>query len=237
MSGIGIPRLGRIRRRIERIVRKSLQRPIVIERHADGRLPGAFIIAPPGSGASRLRSILGAHPDVAAPLETRIFPHLLGALREERVVRAMWNVGFHREFLARSLGDFGRGFLETYAAVERRRLWVDATPGNVEWLPELHEACPDAGFLLLYRHPFDVVHSMMERDPMETQPRLAPWLGEHPSSFAACCAYVAHQHRAMLAFEARHGAAAHSVRFERLAADPPLELEAVYTFLGLTARR
>lgn len=233
ISGIGASRLARIKKRIGRIVQKSLQRPIVIDRDPDGQLPGAFIIAPPGSGAGLLRSIFDSHPEIAAPPGTSIFPHLLGALREERVTRAMWNAGFHREFLALSLGDFGRSFIEAYAATERKRLWIEETPSHVEWLPELSEACPDAKFLMLYRHPFDVVGSMMEHNVMETQPRFAVWRRNHRSSFAACCAYVAAQHGTMRAFEAEHGDVAHSIRYERLALDAETELAAACAFLGV----
>lgn len=228
----GAPRLGRIKRRIGRIVQKSLQRPIVINRDLDVQLPGAFIVAPPRSGAALLRLAFDSHPEIAAPPGTFIFPHLLGALREERVTRAMWNAGFHREFLALSLGDFGRSFVEAYATTQRKRFWIEETLSHVEWLPELSEACPDVKFLMLYRHPFDVVCSMMERKMMETQPRFAAWRRDHPSSFAACCAYVACQHGAMLAFEAQHGDIVHSMHYERLALDPETELAAACAFLG-----
>jgi hypothetical protein len=229
---LGLP-LGRIKRRVGRIVQKSLQRPIVIDRHAQEPIPGAFIIAPPRSGTTLLRLIFDSHPAIAAPPETLIFPHLLGALREERVTRAMWNAGFHREFLARSLGDFGRSFLEAYARTKQKRFWIEKTPSHVEWLPELYEACPDAKFLLLYRHPFDVVRSMQERKMMETQPRLTAWLRDHPTRFSACCAYVACQQEAMLAFEARHRDSAHAIRYERLVAEPEDTLRQACAFLGL----
>jgi hypothetical protein len=205
----GEPRLGEIKRRVARIVQKSLQRPIVIERDASGRLPGAFIIAPPRSGTTLLRFIFDSHPAIAAPPETLIFPYLLGALREERVTRAMWNIGFHREF------------------------WIEKTTTHVEWLPELREACPDVRFLLLYRHPFDVVRSMMERDMMEAYARFAPWRRDHPSSFAACCAYVASQQETMLAFQAQHPGVTYAIRYEQLVANPENTLRPACAFLGL----
>ena len=232
-GGYEEPRLGQIKRRVARIVQKTLQRPIVIDRDAEGRLPGAFIIAPPRSGTTLLRLIFDSHPAIAAPPETLIFPYLLGALREERVTRAMWNVGFHREFLARSIGDFARGFVEAYARTKQKRFWIEKTTTHVEWLVELREACPDVKFLLLYRHPFDVVRSMMERNMIETYARFATWRRDHPSSFAACCAYVAGQHEAMLAFQARHPGNVHAIRYEQLVADAEAALRLACAFLGL----
>ncbi|MEM7025108.1 MAG: sulfotransferase [Pseudomonadota bacterium] len=227
------PRLGQVRRRVARILQKSLQRPIVIGRLADEQMPGAFIIAPPRSGTTLLRLIFDTHPDIAAPPETLIFPYLLGALREERVTRAMWNVGFHRDSLARSLGDFARGFVEAYARTKQKRYWVEKTTTHVEWLPELREAFPDVRFVLLYRHPFDVVRSMMERNMIEVYDRFAPWRRDHPSTFAACCAYVARQQEAMLAFHKQHRRCVHAIRYERLVANPERELRDVCAFLGV----
>lgn len=225
--------LGQIKRRVARVLQKALQRPIVIERAADEHMPGAFIIAPPRSGTTLLRLIFDSHPAIAAPPETLIFPYLLGALREERVMRAMWNVGFHREVLARSIGDFARDFVEVYARTKQKRFWVEKTTTHVEWLPELHEACPDVKFVLLYRHPFDVVRSMMERNMIEAYDRFAPWRREHSSSFAACCAYVAQQQEAMLAFQTQYRGSAHAIRYEQLVADPERELQDACAFLGV----
>lgn len=227
------PRLGKIKRRVARIVQKSLQKPIVIDRDRSERLPGAFIIAPPRSGTTLLRYILDSHPAIAAPPETLLFPYLLAALREERVTRAMWNVGFHREFFARSIGDFARGFVEAYARSKEKRFWIEKTTTNVEWLPELREACPDVTFLLLYRHPFDVVRSMMERNMIETYERFAVWRHDYPNSFAACCAYVALQQETMLAFQAQHRDIVHVIRYEQLVTKSEDVLRRACAFLGL----
>jgi hypothetical protein len=223
--------LGHLKRRIGRMVQKSLQRPIVIERHDDDRLPGAFIIAPFRSGTTLLRFVLDSHPHIAAPPETFLFSHLLGPLRDERAVRAMWNVGFHREVLARALGDYARSFMEAYARSKGKRIWIEKTPSYVEWLPELAEAFPDVRFLLLYRHPFDIVRSMMERNMAETQPEMAALRGHHCSAFATCCAYVARAHAQMLRFQRRHPGIVHEMRYERLVADPEGELATACAFL------
>lgn len=227
------PKLAKTKRRIARIVQKLLQKPIVIERDTRQRLPGALIIAPPRSGTTLLRLIFDSHPEIAAPPEMHIFAPLLGPLRDERVTRAMWNAGFHPESFARSLGDFARSFVEGYAKTKQKRFWIEKTPTNVDWLPELREACPDVKFLLLFRHPFDVVRSMMERKMMETIPRLTRWRLDYPTSFAACCAFVASQHEAMLAFQARHGDIVHVIRYERLVADAEDVMRRACAFLGL----
>lgn len=227
------PSRGDVKRWLARIVQKSLRRPIVIERRAEDRLPGAFIIAPFRSGTTLLRFILDSHPQIAAPPETFLFGHLLAPLRDECATRAMSNIGFDRGTLARALGDYAASFTDAYARSKGKRIWIEKTPSYVEWLPELVEAFSDVRFLLLYRHPFDIVHSMMERNMAKTQPEIAALRSEYPSAFATCCAYVALQHDLMLRFQRRHPSLTLEMRYERLVDGPPAELEAVCAFLGV----
>lgn len=227
------PSPGDVKRWLARIVQKSLRRPIVIERRAEDRPPGAFIIAPFRSGTTLLRFILDSHPQVAAPPETFLFGHLLGPLRDEHATRALCNLGFHREGLARALGDYASSFMEAYARSKGKRIWIEKTPSYVEWLPELVEAFSDVRFLLLYRHPFDIVRSMMDRNMANTQPEIAALRPEYPTAFETCCAYVARQHELMLRFQQRHPDIAHEMRYERLVDDPAGELEAACVFLGV----
>jgi hypothetical protein len=63
--------------------------------------------------------------------------------------------------------------------------------------------------------------------------RFETWKRDYPSSFAACCAYVARQHETMLAFEARHPAMVHAIRYEQLVAAPEKALRPACAFLGL----
>lgn len=225
--------VGKIKRRVVRMVQKILQKPIVIDRDDDGQMPGAFIIAPPRSGTTLLRMLFDSHPEIAAPPETHIFPHLLGPLRDDLVMRAMWNVGFHPEFIARSLGDSARSFVEGYAKAKQKRFWIEKTPTNVAWLPELRAACPDAKFLLLYRHPFDVVRSMMDRNVLETFHGFAKWRRDYPTPLGACCAYLAHEQEAMLAFQAEHRDVVHVIRYEELVTEAEDVLRRACAFLGL----
>lgn len=229
--------VGNIKRRAARIVQKLLQKPIVIDRNTGSQLPGALIIAPPRSGTTLLRLLFDSHPAIAAPPEMHIFSSVLAPLRDERVTRAMWNVGFHPEFFARSLGDHARSYVESYARTKQKVFWIEKTPTNVEWLPELREACPDVKYLLLYRHPFDVVRSMMERNMMETIPRLAAWRRDHQTSFAAACTYVAREHETMLAFQSRHPDVTHVIRYEQLVTDTEDVLRRACAFLGLDFAR
>lgn len=225
--------VGHIKRRVGRIVQKLAQRPIYLERDPQRTLPGAFIVAPFRSGTTLLRLILDSHPDVAAPPETFIFSQILAPLRDERMVRAMWNLGYHRDGLALALGDCARGFLEGYAASKGKRFWVEKTPAYVDLLPELCEAMPDARYIMLYRHPYDVVRSMSERNMVVTQPEIARHRPDHPSDFATYCAFVADQHQKMRAFQRAHPEHCIELRYERLVAAPEDAVRALCSFLGL----
>ncbi len=225
--------VGHIKRRVGRIVQKLAQKPIYIERSAQQALPGAFIVAPFRSGTTLLRLILDSHPDVAAPPETFVFSQILAPLRDERTTRAMWNLGYHRDALALALGDCARGFVEGYALSKGKRFWIEKTPAYVDLLPELREAMPDARYIMLYRHPYDIVRSMNERNMVVSQPEIASHRPSHPSDFATYCAYVADQHGKMRAFQEAHGDASVELRYERLVAAPEDAIEALCAFLGL----
>jgi hypothetical protein len=219
--------VGHIKRRTGQIVQKLLQRPIYVTRAAHQTLPGAFIVAPFRSGTTLLRLILDSHPDIAAPPETFIFSHILAPLRDERMTRAMWNLGYHRDALAAALGDCARSFLEGYAASKGKRIWVEKTPSYVDLLPELHEAIPDAKYIMLYRHPCDIVHSMAERNMVVTQPEIARHRPNRASDLATYCGFVADQHQKMQAFQHSHPECCIEVRYERLVAAPEHEIRAL----------
>jgi len=225
--------VGHIKRRVGRIVQKLAQKPIYLQRSAQRTLPGAFIIAPFRSGTTLLRLILDSHPDIAAPPETFVFSHILAPLREERMTRAMWNLGYHRDALALALGDCARSFVEGYALSKGKRFWIEKTPAYVDLLPELREAMPDARYIMLYRHPYDIVRSMSERNMVVSQPEIACQRPNHPSDLATYCAFVADQHRKMQAFQRAHLELCIELRYERLVATPEKEIAVLCGFLGV----
>jgi protein-tyrosine sulfotransferase len=225
--------LGDLKRRLGQIVQKSLQQPIVINRGAQERMPGAFIIAPPRSGTTLLRLLLDSHPAIAAPPETFIFAQILAPLRDRRATGAMWNLGFHRDALALALGDCARRFLEGYAASKHKDFWIEKTPAYVDLLLELREAMPDAKYIMLYRHPFDIVRSMTERNMVVSQPEIARHRSSHPSDFATYCAFVADQHQKMRAFQRAHPKVCVEMRYERLVGAPEPEIRRVCDFLNV----
>ncbi|MEM7025017.1 MAG: sulfotransferase, partial [Pseudomonadota bacterium] len=79
----------------------------------------------------------------------------------------------------------------------------------------------------------DVVNSMMERNMIEMYDRFEPWREQHSSTFAACCAYVAEQHEAMLRFQTEHPDEVHTIRYEGLVENAEQALRPACTFLGL----
>jgi len=225
--------VGHIKRRVGRIIQKLAQKPIYLSRDPQHSLPGAFIMAPFRSGTTLLRLILDSHPEIAAPPETFLFSHILAPLRDERMTRAMWNLGYHRDALAVALGDCARSFLEGYAASKGKHFWIEKTPAYVDLLPELRQAMPDARFIVLYRHPYDVVRSMSERNMVVTQPEIAAHRPDHPSDFATYCAFVADQQQKMRAFQRAHPEHCFELRYERLVAAPEVEVGGLCRFLGL----
>ena len=225
--------IGDIKRRVGRIIQKLLQSPIVIVQKNENSMPGAFIIAPPRSGTTLLRYILNSHSKIAAPPETELFTPLLSALDDERIINCMWNLGFHRDALAKTLGDCCRSFLEAYAMSKGKSFWIEKTPSYISILPKLSEAFRDAKFLMLYRHPFDIVRSAMDMDFAKVLPEIAAYRPYFSSDFATYCAYVSDQHEAMLRFQQKHTGVTLELRYEHITIDPERELKKICEFLGL----
>jgi len=225
--------LGDLKRRVWRPLQKILQAPIIIVRKSEDKMPGAFIIAPFRSGTTLLRYIFDSHSKIAAPPETYIFAPLLSPLNDKRLIDTMWNLGFHRDALAAALGDCCRGFVETYAKSKGKSFWVEKTPSYVGILPELREAFLDSKFIMLYRHPFDIVQSMMDREMAKVQPEIASYRPRFSSAFSACCAYVSDQHEVMLKFQNEHPDITFELRYENITLHPEREIRNVCEFFGL----
>lgn len=225
--------LGDIKRRIIRAIQKVSQSPIVIKHGEEDPMPGAFIIAPFRSGTTLLRYIFDSHSKIAAPPETFLFVPLLSPLRDKRLINTMWNLGFHKDTLARSLGDCCRGFLEAYAKSKDKSFWMEKTPSYVSILPEIFEAFGEVKFLMLYRHPFDIVQSMMDRDMANIQPEIANYRPKCSSDFNTCCAYVANQRENMIRFQRKHPDVTIELRYENITTEPEREIMKACNFIRL----
>lgn len=225
--------LNRIKRNVGRKLQKLLQRPIVLDLKQVSTRRGAFLISAPRSGSTLVRMILDSHSRIAAGPESHILVPLLSALKDERSLAAMWHRGCHRDMVVSTLSRAAHPLVEAYAAAKQKDIWVEKTPRYVGILDELAEVFADASFLMLYRHPFDIVASLDKRRMIESAPELAPYRQQHANELAAYCSFVADEHRAMQAFQKRQSGRVLEIRYEDICARPDDEMRRVCAFLNV----
>jgi hypothetical protein len=147
--------------------------PTTAPRGLAGRL---FVVGCPRSGTTLVQSLLAAHPAVASFPETAVFGRLLsatpmpGEVRRATVHRRT-QLGYRHatalldligrrdlEYIlplrSASIGQFVAGFVALLDRLTRdagKSCWVEKTPENVEFVPQLRELVPGARFVSVLR--------------------------------------------------------------------------------------
>lgn len=133
-----------------------------------------FLISQPRSGSTLLQRILGNHPDIHTLSEPWLMLHpfyafqRIGFQAEYGVDLA--RVGVQNFIQALPLGrdDYVEAIRRMYAYLYERallstgkRLFLDKTPRYYFIIPELLQTFPKAHFIILYRNPLAVLHSII----------------------------------------------------------------------------
>ena len=120
------------------------------------------------SGTSLLRRLLNGHPEIFCPSEIKFHLDLLGQLQSDpltfsRLGTSISALGLEREFW---LDEFGRAYVRCYVEAARRqgkKRWADKNPENSINIDHWHRLLKGRFFfVLVVRHPFDIVASMAE---------------------------------------------------------------------------
>jgi hypothetical protein len=188
-----------------------------------------FVVGCARSGTTLLRVLLGSHPSVSAPAEADI-PGLV------RQVEHTWSTlspgGAEPDAtLQRAI----RVPMEAVCHAEGTTVYCDKTPGAIESLSSLTRLLPEAKFVFLYRHPMDVVASVLDSSPWGFRGYdFAPYLERSPDNFVAGALryWNGHVHRA-LAWQEQLGNRGVPVVYEELVSDPKAALADVWDLLRL----
>ena len=143
------------------------------------KVPPFFIVGCARSGTTLLRDLLRQHSNLASPEETHFFrwSDPIGTKRYESSYNRRKLFKKHRELdnvddfsffftLQNSpsrkvlMDHYARIFLENNKLEGRR--WFDKTPQNVYGLLLMSGLYPDAGFVHIHRHPYNVVASLKQ---------------------------------------------------------------------------
>lgn len=130
------------------------------------------------SGTTLLRAMIGQHSAIAAGLETQWFNIEWEGVRGDAFVRNVERLrGFYQiekplfeQLLlkSKSAEQFIDLLLSHYAASNRKRRWVEKTPGNILHMDRIYRTWPDASFLHIIRDPRDVFASLKQAGKWDT---------------------------------------------------------------------
>lgn len=197
-----------------------------------------FVVGSPRSGTTLVQALLASHPNVWSLPETHFFRRVevyrrgpRGLLVEpgaDALLREISSsVGVRHPFRPRwlTIGRCIRRFatiLDTAAAAEGARVWVEKTPGHLNYIPLIARFLPDARYVHVTRQGADVVASVVQVTR------------EHPGwDGARSIDEAAERWRADIAATRQYdGTPGHSiVCYEELAADPVSVLRPVWELL------
>ena len=213
--------------------------------------PALFVLAPPRSGTTLLRVMLGGHPALFAPPELELlefdtlaerrdaFPgrdafRLEGAIRAVMEARGC-DAGEASEIVA-GLEERGTTTRELYRLLQEwigGRMLVDKTPTyawSLETLRRAEAGFEGARYVHLLRHPYATIASFEEA---RIEQVFFPRAGELTRRQLAEMSWLLAQRNIAEFLAAIPGERRHTVRFEELVAEPERVLRELCAFLGL----
>lgn len=136
--------------------------------HPDGRNL-VFITGCPRSGTTWLHRLIASHPLVTTGQESNLFDFYIGPqLRtwkdEFKYYDGRGPNGLHTYVTEAEFIEALRNYaLSLLGKVEIKPggVFLDKTPSHVCFLKEIHEIFPEAKIIIIYRHPVDVVASLL----------------------------------------------------------------------------
>ena len=210
-----------------------------------------FILSTERAGSTLLRVLLDSHPQVAAPGELGlgdlchrlliILTRTLGQTESPAspLSTDLWLAGVapQGEAAAKVLAETRAvvdGILSRYARACGKERWCNKTPSDLPYAELLRLLFPEARFLCLHRHGYDVVASCLEVSRYGYMRELAPYVMSSPSNtVAAMMRSWVEKTEQILQFESYWSQQCMRLRYEDLVSQPQSTLEAVLRFLDL----
>ena len=187
-----------------------------------------FILGVHRSGTSLLRRILDSHSKIACPPETFYLRHFCEIHKDSatRVGLGGFGVGKDNEEYRRQIAVWAARYHEAYRLGCKKERWADKTPHYVGIAHELADLFgPGAQFVLVFRHPFDIVFSIYKRG----------WkLGAyHEDAFMRTVLYVKESLSKLADFVDLRLADIFVMHYEKLTELPNEEIPRLFSFLNL----
>lgn len=170
-------------------------KPVVIDERDYCTAP-IFIVGAHRSGTSLVRRLFNSHSAVACPPESFFIRHYAEMLVDSNVRGGYEAFGYDDEAMRLDLAHKAASLHEAYRIATGKHIWADKTPIYALHLDVIDALfAGQARFVMVLRHPGDVVHSIFKRN----------WrFNAVEDGFESALAHVKETIDAMLAFEALH---------------------------------
>ena len=199
-------------------------KPVVIDDTARCENP-IFIVGAHRSGTSLVRRLFNSHRDIACPPES-FFIANYAAMLDDRFVGAGYEAfGYSAEELRQDIVRKAASLHEAYRIATGKAIWADKTPQYTDHLEAIDRLFGGkARFVLVLRHPGDIVHSIYKRD----------WrFNGIKDGFESALAHVKGSIDNLLAFEAKFPDRCTRIVYCDLCSDPEEVLTQALDQLGL----
>lgn len=175
-----------------------------------------FIVGPHRSGTSLVRRLFNSHPEIACPPESFFIAHYAAMLEDRHVQAGYDGFGYSPEQMRADLERKASELHEAYRLAHGKRIWADKTPAYSLQLPGIDRLfAARARYVLVLRHPGDVVHSLYRRG----------WrLNDISDPFDSAVQHVRDCLASMLEFEARHPDRCVRILYDELCEQPEAAL-------------
>lgn len=139
-------------------------KPVVID-DADRCENPIFIVGAHRSGTSLVRRLFNAHPLIACPPESFFIANYAQMLGDTFVGAGYEAFGYSKEDMRQDLARKASSLHEAYRIATGKQVWADKTPQYTEHLDAIDRLyAGKARFVLVMRHPGDIVYSIYKRD-------------------------------------------------------------------------
>lgn len=184
-----------------------------------------FIVGAHRSGTSLVRRLFNSHREIACPPES-FFIANYAAMLDDRFVGAGYEAfGYSAEEARADIARKASELHEAYRIATGKSIWADKTPQYTDHLEAIDRLYGGkARFVLVLRHPGDIVHSIYKRD----------WrFNDIADGFESALAHVKRSIDNLLEFEAEFPDRCARIVYCDLCADPEAVLSQVLSRLGL----
>jgi hypothetical protein len=194
-----------------------------------------FLISQPRSGSTLLQVLLAGSSDIATSSEPWIALHPVFAMRKHGL-QSVYNaeiansaladflkqIGAGKDFFNKQVGTYLDSFYRKAIAKQDKIYFLDKTPRYYHIVDDLAQIFPAAKFIILFRNPLSVLHSIIKT-----------WVKE---DFASIVNFIEDLWIAplnLIHFVKEHPEKSVRVKYEDLVSDPPSVLKDICRFIGI----